>query len=518
MLVGDIPRLNARRYGDKPAVIQGERILSWKAVNERANRIGSLLRDAGLEIGDRVAVLSTNVLEWPEISFGISKAGLVLVPVNVRLAVPEIVFLIEDCGARALIFDTSLAGVAGAVLDKGLELATALEIGGSSIAAEYESQLMLARASDPTPSTASPDDLRALVYTSGTTGLPKAVMNTHRTMLYGAIDHVQTVGMRSDDRGLAVTPFFTSGGTMRTLSWSYLGGSMVILPRFDEEQIVDHIKRYDVTTTIMVPTMLARMCAHIEDNPGGPFSSLRHIGYGSAPSTPALIKRVYDAFGCDLWQRYGQSEVAGFVTWLSPDDHRRIASGDDSVASSAGKESVYAEITIRDDDGVEVADGEAGEVVIACDANNIGYWNRPEVTAERFRENLLFTGDVGFRDPDGYIHLVDRKNDLIISGAFNIYPGELERVIAQHPGVHLVAVFGAPHPQWGETPVAAVVRRSDWTSGTERLEEELKQLCRSNLAGYKQPNRFEFLEALPVSGAGKILKSELKKSFGVAGV
>jgi acyl-CoA synthetase (AMP-forming)/AMP-acid ligase II len=307
MLVGDIPRLNARRYGDKPAVIQGERILSWKAVNERANRIGSLLRDAGLEIGDRVAVLSTNVLEWPEISFGISKAGLVLVPVNVRLAVPEIVFLIEDCGARALIFDTSLAGVAGAVLDKGLELATALEIGGSSIAAEYESQLMLARASDPTPSTASPDDLRALVYTSGTTGLPKAVMNTHRTMLYGAIDHVQTVGMRSDDRGLAVTPFFTSGGTMRTLSWSYLGGSMVILPRFDEEQIVDHIKRYDVTTTIMVPTMLARMCAHIEDNPGGPFSSLRHIGYGSAPSTPALIKRVYDAFGCDLWQRYGQS-------------------------------------------------------------------------------------------------------------------------------------------------------------------------------------------------------------------
>jgi acyl-CoA synthetase (AMP-forming)/AMP-acid ligase II len=513
MLVGDIPRLNARRTPGKMAVICGDRELTWSAVNERANRLGAYLLSAGLNRGDRVAVIAANILEWPEISFGVSKAGLVLVPINVRLAVPEITFLLDDSGATALLFDTGSASVASAVLSSAANISVVLQIGGNDLAPEYEREIEGMGATELSSAGLSPDDLRALIYTSGTTGLPKAVTNTHRAMLYGAIDQVQTVSARAGDVGLAVTPFFTSGGAMRTLSWAYLGQTMVILPKFDEEQIVDHFHRYDITNTIMVPTMLSKVVAHLETVPHQDFPALSSIGYGSAPSSPALIRSAIEYLGCDFWQRYGQSEVAGFVTHLSPQDHRDIVAGRSDIAKSAGTESAYAEIAVLDDDGRELPVGEIGEVVIRCDANSGGYWNRPDVTVERFRNGALHTGDMAFRDADGYIYLVDRKNDLIISGAFNIYPGEIERVINTHPAVRLAAVFGVPHPTWGETPIVAVVPREDWTRGLPELEQELKDLCRANLAGYKQPGGFEFMDEFPLSAAGKILKTELKKPY-----
>ena len=513
MLVGDIPRLNARRTPGKTAVICGDRQLTWTAVNERANRVGAYLLSAGLAPGDRVAVIAANILEWPEISFGVSKAGLVLVPVNVRLAVPEITFLLDDAGATALLFDSDSAALATAVLAALPALAVVLQIGGNDVAPEYERGIESVGAADLSSIAISPDDVRALIYTSGTTGLPKAVTNTHRAMIYGAMDHVQTVGARPHDVGLAVTPFFTSGGAMRTLSWSYLGQTMVILPKFDEEDIVRHLKVHNVTNSIMVPTMLTKLVAYLETVPHEDFPALSSIGYGSAPSSPAPIRSAMEFLGCDFWQRYGQSEVAGFVTHLSPQDHRDIVAGRTDIAKSAGTESAYAEITVLDDDGHELPAGEIGEVVIRCDANSNGYWNRPEITAERFRSGALHTGDMAFRDDDGYIYLVDRKNDLIISGAFNIYPGEIERVINTHPAVRFAAVFGVPHPTWGETPIVAVVPREDWSKGLPELERELKDLCRANLAGYKQPGGFEFMAEFPISAAGKILKAELKKPY-----
>ncbi|WAH97652.1 class I adenylate-forming enzyme family protein [Arthrobacter sp. MMS18-M83] len=511
MLVGDIPRLNARRYAGKTAVICGDRELTWSAVNERANRLGAYLLGAGLQRGDRVAVIASNILEWPEISFGISKAGLVLVPVNVRLAVPEIIFLLDDAGAKALIFDSESANVASEVIAAGNGLGVVLQIGGSDLAPEYEREIDAVGSATLSSAGLSPDDLRALIYTSGTTGLPKAVTNTHRAMIYGAMDHVQTVNAKSTDVGLAITPFFTSGGAMRTLSWAYLGQTMVVLPKFNEEQIVHHFKRYNVTNTIMVPTMLSRLCTYLQTQPHQDFPALGSIGYGSAPSSPALIRNAMDLLGCDFWQRYGQSEVAGFVTHLSPQDHREIVAGRAEIAKSCGTESASSDITVLDDDGQELPPGEIGEVVIKSDAVSNGYWNRPDVTAERFWRGELHTGDMAYRDQDGYLYLVDRKNDLIISGAFNIYPGEIERIINTHPAVRMAAVFGVPHPAWGETPIVAVVPSDDWVAGTPALEQELKDLCRANLAGYKQPGGFEFLDEFPVSAAGKILKTELKK-------
>ncbi|MCW2756867.1 MAG: hypothetical protein JWO46_613 [Nocardioidaceae bacterium] len=510
MLVGDIPRLNARRFPSKTALVCGDSELTWSAVDERANRIGSWLLAQGLQAGDRVAVVCPNVLEWPEISFGVSKAGLVLVPVNVRLTVSEITFLVEDSGARALIFDTSLADTGAAVLAGVRSVAVALEVGGSTAAPLYESALAQGRAVDPTPSHATQDDLRALLYTSGTTGLPKAVMHTHRTMLYGCLDAVMTDRSVPDDRYLAITPFFTSGGAMRTLSWTYQGQTMVILPKFDPGEIAEAVKRYAITHTIMVPTMLQRLVAHLEETSGWDLSSLTRIGYGSAPAAESLVRRVLDVTGTDLWQRYGQTEVAGFVTMLGVEDHRAIADGHSERARSCGRESPYAEIQVLDDNGTECPPGEPGELVIRSDAVSPGYWNRPDVTAERFRGGGLHTGDIAYRDADGYLYLVDRKNDLIISGAFNIYPGEIERVLATHAAVESVAVFGVPHPEWGESPHAAVVLRPGHV-GTEAVEAELRGLCRRELAGYKQPGGVSFHDEFPVSGAGKVLKAELRK-------
>jgi acyl-CoA synthetase (AMP-forming)/AMP-acid ligase II len=261
----------------------------------------------------------------------------------------------------------------------------------------------------------------------------------------------------------------------------------------------------------MVPTMLQRVVSYLEERPKVDISSLTRIGYGSAPASAPLIESALELLGCDLWQRYGQSEVGGFVTMLSPEDHRRIALGDVARVNSCGRESMYAEIAVVDDDGKECAPGEVGEITLRSEAISPGYWDRPEETADRFRGDTLFTNDIAYRDEEGYLFLVDRKNDLIISGAFNIYPAELERVVARHPGVESVAVFGMPHPEWGESPHVSVVVRPQWDGNQDQLEQEIKDLCREELAGYKQPRGFTTHADFPLSGAGKVLKSELKK-------
>ena len=338
MLAGDIPRLNARRFPNKVGIICEGRELTWSAVNDRANRIGSYLRNAGLQPGDRVAMFAPNTLEWPEISFGLSKAGFILVPLNVRLAPAELEYQVQDSGSKALIFHGSVAGAAATVLAGNNDVKIALEIDGEGSAPDYEQALLGASAGDPTPSDLKPDDLRAFIYTSGTTGLPKAVMHTHRTMLSGCIDQVVMDRSRHDDRYIAVTPFFTSGGAFRTLSWAYQGQTMVIMPKFEVPEVLATIEKYRITSTIMVPTMLQRVVSYLEERPKVDISSLTRIGYGSAPASAPLIESALELLGCDLWQRYGQSEVGGFVTMLSPEDHRKIALGDVARVNSCGRE------------------------------------------------------------------------------------------------------------------------------------------------------------------------------------
>jgi acyl-CoA synthetase (AMP-forming)/AMP-acid ligase II len=511
MLVGDIARRNARRYPHKTAVVFGDTELTWAALDERANRIGTYLLSRGLRAGDHVAVFARNTLEWPELIFGLAKAGLVLVPVNVRLAAGEASYVLDDSGCRAAVVHRDQAE---AFADVVQPLDAVVEIGGSALGPSYDSALEAGRAVDPTPPELVPDAIQFLLYTSGTTGRPKAVVNEHRGMLAQCFDTSIVTEARHDDVMLAITPFFTAGGMVRTLAWLFLGQTMVIHPRFDPAATLADVERRRVSMTTFIPTMLLRTLQELEGGPARDLSSLRRISYGSAPVPPGLAREAMDRLGCDLQQRYGLTEAGGQVTILTPADHRAMVAGKDHLAQSCGRETPQSEIRIVGDDGKELPRGEVGELAIKAESVARGYWKRPAETEATFRTTGLWSGDLGRMDDEGYVYIAGRKTDMIISGGFNVYPAELERVIGSHPEVHLVAVVGAPHPEWGETPVAVVVPTTG--ADVETLEDGLRRLCRDELAGYKQPRRFEFRTELPLTPAGKILKGEIRAGLGAA--
>jgi acyl-CoA synthetase (AMP-forming)/AMP-acid ligase II len=505
MLVGDIPRRNGRRFPTKTALRYGDTSLTWAALDERANRLATYLLDRGLKQGDRVAVSARNCLEWPEIVFGLAKAGLILVPLNIRQSADEVEHVLADSGARAGIVHHDQVERHGQTLS-GLELV--LEIGGDDAGEDYDTALAKGRAVDPTPSTLTDSDVQFILYTSGTTGRSKGVVNEHRGMLAQVLDTTISTEARHSDVMLATTPFFTAGGMVRTLSWLYLGQTMIIHPRFDAQAVIDEIERSRVTFTTFIPTMLHRTLRILEEGPARDMSSLRRISYGSAPVPVGLAEKAMNLLGCDLQQRYGLTEAGGQVTILGPDEHRAMVAGRESLLTSCGRETPHAEIRILDDDGHELPPGEVGEIVIRCESVARGYWNNPEQTAKTFRADGLWSGDLGRLDENGYLHIEGRRTDMIISGGFNVYPAELERVLGGHPQVDQAAVVGVPDDEWGETPVAVIVPKGSIDAAA--VESQLRELCRDRLAGYKQPRRFVFRDDLPLGPAGKVLKRELK--------
>src|SRR3984885_1220982 len=451
MLIGDISTNNARRYPDKRALVDADRVLTWSQVDERARRLAAFLAGRGLAPGDRVMVIARNCLEWPEISFGLAKAGLIAVPVNIRLAPDEVAHVRDDSGARAVIIH---ADHVEKFLGELSELAVVLGVGADAAFGPCE-----------------------LV-----------------TDYDSALAQVAHCGGRGD--------------MVRTVSWLYLGQTMVIHQKFDPQAVIDEIERSAITFTTFIPTMLHRTLAILEDGPPRDMSSLRRISYGSAPVPPGLARKAMDLLGCDLQQRYGLTECGGQATILTPQDHRDVLAGKTSIATSCGQETPMCVIRVIDVDGNDAPRGDVGEIVITSPANAIGYWNRPEQSTETFRPDGLRSGDLGYLDEDGYLHITGRKTDLIISGGFNIYPAEIERVLAQHHDVDMVAVVGVPDPEWGETPVAAVIPKAH-VSNQDALTAELAALCRAELAGYKQPRRFVFWREFPLGPAGKILKREI---------
>jgi acyl-CoA synthetase (AMP-forming)/AMP-acid ligase II len=499
MLIGDIATNNARRYPDKRALVEADRVHTWSQVDDRARRLAGVLVGRGLEPGDRVLVIARTCIEWPEISFGLAKAGLIAVPVNIRLAPDEVAHVRADSGARAVIIH---ADHLDRFLDELSDLALVLTIGP-----DYESALAAPDLVQPQIDI-TPDDVAVVLYTSGTTGRAKGVMHTHRGLLYQSADTNLVTEANRSDVMLATTPFFTAGGMVRTVSWLYLGQTMVIHQRFDPQAVIDEIERSAITFTTFIPTMLHRTLAILEDGPPRDMSSLRRISYGSAPVPPGLARKAMDLLGCDLQQRYGLTECGGQATILTPQDHRDIVAGRTSIATSCGQETPMCAIRVIDVEGEDAAAGDVGEIVIVSPANSVGYWNLPEQTAETFRPDGLRTGDLGYLDADGYLHITGRRTDLIISGGFNVYPAEIERVIAQNAGVDMVAVVGVPDPEWGETPVAVVIPKSH-VHDQAALTDELAALCRAELAGYKQPCRFLFWREFPLGPAGKILKRDI---------
>jgi long-chain acyl-CoA synthetase len=500
--VADVIRDRAAERGDAVAIACDDRELTYAALDERSNRLARALRGLGVREGDRVAYLDRTAPEVIELLFAVSKIGAVIVPMNWRLASPELARVLADSKAPMLIAGDAFADVAGDLLERHRS-AELVRVGE-----DYERLLSSEAPVDPGHRGVS-SDVIVQMYTSGTTGIPKGVLTTHRNLAAAAETSPR---WEFDDASVSLTPLpmFHIGG----IGWAFVGlwnGATTILVRaFDPRAVLDTVELRGVTNAVFVPTMLQMLCA-VEGATGRDFSALRSIAYGASPITTSVLKDALRTFRCSLFGIYGLTETTGAITQLDPADHDPDGPRE-RLLRSAGRPYPWAELRIVDPArGVVLGPREVGEVWLRAPNVTPGYFNRPEETAAALSsDGWLRTGDGGYVDEDGYLFLTDRIKDMIVSGGENVYPVEVEEALAQHPDVLEVAVIGLPDERWGETVCALIVR----PAGSEVGSHELLAFARERLAGYKLPRAFEFVESLPRTPTGKVLKRELRAKFG----
>ncbi|MCU1590810.1 MAG: putative fatty-acid--CoA ligase [Frankiales bacterium] len=482
-------------YGDRPAYVDGTSRATYRELANRCRHLAGALQASGVGAGDRVAVLMTNGHRYLECYFAIPGMGAVMVPLNNRLALPELRYILEDAGVHTLIADETYAGTAGQLADSVKQVIVG--------AAAYEEALAGATAA-VLPVGVSDNDVAGLFYTGGTTGASKGVMLSHRNLLSNAMHATIALEYTAAEVYLHTAPMFHLADGASTYSVTWVGGCHTFLPSFDAGATIEVIARERVTATLMVPAMLTAICEH-PSAATADFSSMRMVLHGAAPISTSLLKRSIEVMGCSFSQGYGMTEVAPLATVL---DHEELLV-DSPRLRSAGREIVGVQATVRREDGSFCAVDEVGEVVLRGPNVMLGYWNKPAETAEVLRDGWYWSRDLGYLDSEGFLFLVDRAKDMIISGGENVYSIEVEDALCKHPAVLEVAVIGVPDDKWGERVHAAVVLRAD----TSVTETELNAHCHELIAGYKCPRSMEFVPELPRSGAGKVLKREIRDRY-----
>jgi fatty-acyl-CoA synthase len=512
LTLGDAVATQARIRPDKLAVRDSQRDLTFAAWHERGNRLANGLLDLGLERGDRVAVLAYNCVEWLEVYVALARAGLVAVPVNFRLTPGEIGYIAGHCEAKAVIAQHGLAD-RFAPIRADLQVATgAYVMFGSGDPPKgwlaYEGLIADAPATDP-PVTVDPAQTCALLYTSGTTGQPKGAIRSHAADAQLALATALEFRFGHDDVALLVMPLCHANSLYFAHTFANLGATCVIDDRasFDPEALLATLATERITFTSLVPTHYIMVLALPEDvRARYDVAAVQRLLISSAPARRETKLAILEQFpNARLYELYGSTE-AGYVTVLHPEE--QIAK-----LGSVGREWVGSwPIRLLDPDGHEVADGEVGELFSRAPYVFDGYWKDPAKTAECFRGRWCSVGDMAYRDADGYIHLVDRKSNMIISGGENVYPSEVEAVIAAHPDVKDVAVIGLPDEKWGEAVHAVVIVHD----GRQLSEPEIIEWCRSRVAGYKRPRSVVFVtEAeMPRTATGKIQHRVLRDRHG----
>jgi long-chain acyl-CoA synthetase len=486
------PLLRAEQlFGGREAVVCGEVRRTYAELAGRVRRMAGLL-EAVSDPGDRVALWAANSDRYLELFIGIPGAGRVIVPHNTRWAEPELVYATADAGARVLICDRAPGAMAEMV-----EQVIRLDTG------QYDE--LLADASEVVPAV-RPDTLAGLFYTGGTTGTSKGVMLTHANLMANAVHTQMAQPVETDDRYLTMAPMFHAAGVCCALTLIWVGATNVIMAAFDPGASLDLIEAERATCAIAVPTMLAAM---IEVQAARPrdVSSLRWLSHGASPVALEVLRRADELFGCELIHLYGATELSPLATIFRHED-RFLA--DPARARSCGVVLPGVSLQVRDPEGRTVPAGQVGEVTVAGPNVMVGYWNKAEQTAAALDGGWYSTGDLGYLDSDGYLYLVDRSKDMIISGGENVYCTEVEDAVYTHPGVLEATVFGVPDERWGEAVHAVVVPRD----GVVLDEASLIAHCRERIAGYKVPRSVTVrTEPLPKSGPGKVLKRELRAPY-----
>lgn len=506
---GHLTRRNARNYPKKEAYIDGPRRITWAELNDRTNRLAQFLLSVGVQQGDRVASISTDCIELVEVVVACAKVGAVRVGINHRYSATEIEHILNDSGAKVLFVQ---AGVADKVHEISANLhSTTVLVGFEGqhlFPLDYQTVLATSPTKDP-QIPVSYDDLAFIFYSSGSTGRPKGITFTFRHVMDSLVQIALNEGSNRGDTWLHTMP---AGGIplLILLRNMYHGSRCVILRKWDPEEALAQIERERVTRTLLVPTMLVSLIHHPSLHKYQ-LGSIKHISYGSAPCTPATIRMAMEVFpGVEMLQMYGATEATGMAAMLFPEEHRdAIANHREHILASAGKPVPYMDVAVIDDAGNAAPPGTVGEVAISGSLLSPGYWNEPELTAQTFRNGWLLTGDMGRFDEEGYLFLVDRKKFMIVSGGYNIYPVEVENALSRHPAVKEVCVVGVPDERWGEAVKAVVSLKT----GHAVTAEELINLCRGEIAGYKVPKSVEFVADFPRNAVGKLDKRTVRERY-----
>jgi acyl-CoA synthetase (AMP-forming)/AMP-acid ligase II len=498
----------ARSRPDQPCLIYGERRTSNAEFRDRVARLAGGLLAAGVRPGDRVAIIALNSDRFVESFFGCFWAGAVAAPLNVRWTLAEMAYALNDCRASALLIDDTCLPVAEALRQDVPTLRLLVHLGDGPPPAGMPGYTELIESGPEVPDAGrAGDDLAFVLYTGGTTGFPKGVMLSHANLAAATVSML-AAGCGTGEVYLHAPPLFHIAG-VQVMAGHFLGGRgpHVIIPAFSPPAVLAAIAEHRVTDVMLVPTMLQLVLAD-PGLSGTDLSSLRRIFYGAAPMTEPLLRAAMRALpGMGFIQGYGMTETA--LTIMLPPEYYTPEGQRLGKISSIGQALPLAEVAIRDPAGQEVPPGTVGELTVRSPSVMLGYYGQPELTAATIRDGWLYSGDGAYMDSDGFVHLVDRIKDMIITGAENVYSTEVEAALASHPAVAMCAVIGVPHATWGEQVHAVLVLKAGAAESAETLIEH----CRARLAAYKCPRSIDFRDALPTSAAGKILKTRLREQY-----
>ncbi|HDG97640.1 MAG TPA: fatty acid--CoA ligase [Desulfobacterales bacterium] len=506
-------------YENKEAVISQGKRFTYGGFASRVYRLSNLFKQIGLSKGHCIAILHHNSHEFLEAYFAAAQIGAILNPLNFRLSPAELAFVLNDSEATVLIAASRFTSLLQEMLQHKTKVKTLILTGpgeGSvSLPLEtlgYDHEIAAQNTPNPPKPNIQDDEIAHLYYTSGTTGKPKGVMLTHKNVCIHALAAIAELGLRDTDVWMHAAPLFHLADAWATFAITWVGGRHVTVPEFKPELVMDTMEKEKVTITNMIPTML-NMLVNTPGIESYDFSSLRVMLSGGAPIAPDVVKRIMETFKCDYIQTYGMTETSPYLTLSILKENLLHLPYDQKFRYKAktGRPFLGVLLKVVREDGTEVTPNgeEVGEIIVKGDIVTPGYWNNPEETAKAIKDGWLHTGDMAVIDKEGYVNIVDRKKDMIITGGENVYSVEVENVLYKHPAVLEAAVIGVPDSKWGEAVKAVVVLKE----GHNATEEELIAFCKERIAHYKAPKSVDFVEELPKTGSGKIYKKGLKDRY-----
>ena len=490
---------------DQVVTIFRGRRRTYREFCDRVARLAGALRASGMKPGERVGILALNSDRYLEYTMAGWWGGGVLNPVNIRWSVPEVVYSLDDCDTGILVLDDQFVHMAHGIRAAARRPPVLIHASdGEAPQGMLSYEQLIAQAAPVDDAGRGREDLAIVMYTGGTTGFPKGVMQTHASLWSGCIQRMADTPPLRGGKTLHVNPLFHIASMARALNQFIAGETHVIMPMFEPRELLETIEREQITELALVPTMIQALISH-PDFEAWDLSSVRRLGYGASPINAAVLEQTMAKLpGVDLTHSYGLTE--SMVVSSNPPENHGEAARQRGLHLSAGRAGIGVELKIVDADGKEVPRGSVGEIIVRSDGVTRGYWNKPEETARALRGGWLYTGDGAYMDDGGCLFIVDRIKDMIVSGGENVYSAEVENVLGRHPAVAMCAVIGVPHETWGEAVHAVVVLKA----GMQATEDDIRAHCRGFIAGYKCPKTVEFRDQMPLSGAGKVLKRDLR--------